>query len=70
MASEFGKTLIEIIEDDPLYEGVWKKGDVVEVWMSHNDYVSQVPPGFRVLAVSLKSRTIAMMGTYNPIHTI
>ena len=49
---EFGRAEIEILEDSPLFEGVWAKGGRATVWMSHGDRVTHLPPGFRVAAAS------------------
>jgi GMP synthase (glutamine-hydrolysing) len=49
---EFGRAEIDIIEDSPLFEGVWAKGGRATVWMSHGDRVTKLPPGFRVAARS------------------
>ncbi len=50
---EFGRADIEIVEDSPLFEGFWQKGDCDDhVWMSHGDTVSALPDGFGVIAVS------------------
>jgi GMP synthase (glutamine-hydrolysing) len=57
---EFGRAEIEITEDSPLFEGVWKKGERYPVWMSHGDRVTQLPKGFRVLGTS-KNAPIAMI---------
>ena len=49
---EFGRAEIEIIDDTPLFDGVWSKGDRDQVWMSHGDRVAKLPEGFRVVAIS------------------
>ena len=46
--SEYGKTLLEI-KNGTIFEGVPKESIV---WMSHTDYVSKVPDGFTVTAVT------------------
>lgn len=51
-AAEFGRAEIEIVDDCPLFEGIWRKGARDEVWMSHGDKITKVPPGFRVVARS------------------
>jgi len=51
-AAEFGRAEIEIIADSPLFAGVWSPGDRDTVWMSHGDKITQVPPGFEVIARS------------------
>ncbi len=35
-----------------LFDGVWEKGERHQVWMSHGDRVTAIPPGFKVVAVS------------------
>jgi len=50
--AEFGRAEIEIVEDCALFQGVWKKGERDEVWMSHGDKITAIPNGFRVVARS------------------
>jgi GMP synthase (glutamine-hydrolysing) len=50
---EFGRAELEITEDCNLFAGVWKKGERDTVWMSHGDRVTQLPPGFRVVGISM-----------------
>jgi GMP synthase (glutamine-hydrolysing) len=49
---EFGRAEIEVTETCSLFEGFWPKGTKDQVWMSHGDRVTAIPPGFRVVAVS------------------
>src|SRR5699024_2907341 len=49
---EFGRAFVEVAQDSPLFEGVWPKGSRHQVWMSHGDRVTRLPPGFRVIAAS------------------
>jgi GMP synthase (glutamine-hydrolysing) len=49
-AREFGRADIEVVEESPLLEGVWKVGDKDHVWMSHGDKIVAIPSGFRVIA--------------------
>jgi len=49
---EFGRAFIDIADDCALFHGVWQKGAREQVWMSHGDRVTRLPPGFRVVAVS------------------
>ena len=39
-----------MIDDCALFHGVWAKGAREQVWMSHGDRVTRLPPGFRVVA--------------------
>ncbi len=36
----------------PCFDGVWPTGAREQVWMSHGDRVTRLPPGFRAVAVS------------------
>lgn len=49
---EFGRAFLDITEDCDLYDGVWKKGDREQVWMSHGDRVITLPEGFEVVGTS------------------
>ncbi|MEZ5901148.1 MAG: glutamine-hydrolyzing GMP synthase [Hyphomicrobiaceae bacterium] len=49
---EFGRALVEVMRDSPLFEGVWVKGERHQVWMSHGDRVTKLPSGFEVIATS------------------
>ena len=51
-AAEFGRAEIEIVDDCPLFQGIWPKGARDVVWMSHGDKITKIPPGFRVVARS------------------
>ena len=49
---EFGRAFIEIVDDCQLFNGLWKKGEKHQVWMSHGDRVDSLPEGFRTVAVT------------------
>ncbi|HXQ66665.1 MAG TPA: glutamine-hydrolyzing GMP synthase [Alphaproteobacteria bacterium] len=49
---EFGRAFVEVTGDSVLSDGVWKKGERQQVWMSHGDRVVRLPPGFRAVGVS------------------
>ncbi len=49
---EFGRAFVDVVDDCPLFDGVWRKGNRYQVWMSHGDRVVRLAPGFRVVAVS------------------
>ncbi|MGE4213458.1 MAG: glutamine-hydrolyzing GMP synthase [Anaerotignaceae bacterium] len=55
--SEYGKTEVTLDTNTKLFKGVEGK----EIcWMSHTDYISQVPQGFKVTATSVTCPTAAM----------
>ncbi len=49
---EFGRAWVEVADECALFHGVWSKGGREQVWMSHGDRVTALPPGFRVVATS------------------
>ena len=49
---EFGRAFLTVTDDCKLFEGLWKKGERAQVWMSHGDRVNRLPEGFRVVGVS------------------
>jgi GMP synthase (glutamine-hydrolysing) len=49
---EFGRAYVDIADDCALFHGIWAKGGREQVWMSHGDRVTKLPPGFRVVATS------------------
>ena len=51
-AREFGRAELQIIDDTPLFEGVFQVGEKAPVWMSHGDRVTRLPPGFRAVGIS------------------
>ncbi len=49
---EFGRAWLDVVDDCALFHGVWERGAREQVWMSHGDRVTRLPPGFRVVGVS------------------
>ena len=49
---EYGRALVEVKHKSPLTDGVWQPGERHQVWMSHGDRVTKLPPGFSVAGVS------------------
>jgi GMP synthase (glutamine-hydrolysing) len=49
---EFGRAFVDVVEPCALFRGVWSTGAREQVWMSHGDRVTALPPGFRAVAVS------------------
>jgi GMP synthase (glutamine-hydrolysing) len=47
---EFGRAHIDIAADCALFHGAWSPGTREQVWMSHGDRVTGLPPGFSVVA--------------------
>jgi GMP synthase (glutamine-hydrolysing) len=57
---EFGRAEVEVTEETPLFDGVWRKGERYPVWMSHGDRVTKLPEGFRAVGTSVNA-PIAMI---------
>ena len=55
--SEYGKTATSYTVDNPLFEELPQEGIS---WMSHRDYINQVPEGFRVIAATAHCPVAAM----------
>ena len=49
---EFGRAEIDIVDNCPIFSGVWEKGARDHVWMSHGDKIKCIPEGFRTVGVS------------------
>ena len=49
---EFGRAEVLVQKPSAIYEGVWDLGSEHQVWMSHGDRVTQLPPGFEVIGTS------------------
>jgi GMP synthase (glutamine-hydrolysing) len=49
---EFGRAFLDVIEPCALFDGVWQPGAREQVWMSHGDRVTRLPPGFRAVGIS------------------
>ena len=43
---EFGRAYVDVPEPSALFRGVWATGAREQVWMSHGDRVTALPPGF------------------------
>ncbi|HBD91248.1 MAG TPA: GMP synthase (glutamine-hydrolyzing) [Gemmobacter sp.] len=51
-SGEFGRAFIEVKKSCALFDGLWNEGERHQVWMSHGDKVTQLAPGFEVVATS------------------
>jgi len=49
---EFGRAFVKLAEPSALFEGIINPGEETEVWMSHGDRVTALPPGFHVQGAS------------------
>ncbi|RIA35556.1 GMP synthase (glutamine-hydrolysing) [Hephaestia caeni] len=51
-SGEFGHAFIDILDSCVLFDGLWAEGESHQVWMSHGDKVTELAPGFRIVASS------------------
>jgi GMP synthase (glutamine-hydrolysing) len=49
---EFGRAFVDVVAESGLTRGVWAPGAREQVWMSHGDRVTRLPPGFAAVATS------------------
>ena len=49
---EFGRAFVDITGACGLFDGVWALGERHQVWMSHGDAITELPPGYRAVATS------------------
>jgi GMP synthase (glutamine-hydrolysing) len=49
---EFGRAFVDVTEPCRLFQDVWEPGGREQVWMSHGDRVTVLPPGFRTVGTS------------------
>lgn len=61
-AREFGHATVDVVHADALFAGLSDHGGAprLDVWMSHGDHVSQVPPGFSITALTDRIPVAAM----------
>lgn len=64
---EYGKTEVKIDNNSPLFDGI-KETD--QSWMSHTDYVSQIPEGFKIIATTDQCPVAAMANEEKKIYGV
>ena len=57
---EFGKAFIKIKSKSKIFEGIYKKNNEYQVWMSHGDKVSKLPKSFSVIASTPNAKYAAI----------
>ncbi|HEY4201581.1 MAG TPA: glutamine-hydrolyzing GMP synthase [Devosiaceae bacterium] len=50
--AEYGRAEVRVEKSSALYDGIWEPGTEHQVWMSHGDRVTAIPPGFEVVGTS------------------
>ncbi|MDZ7315638.1 MAG: glutamine-hydrolyzing GMP synthase [candidate division KSB1 bacterium] len=61
---EYGRAVIEVLEDDELFHGLPPR---LDVWMSHGDHLTRMPNGFCAIAKTANSPIAAMKHERLPI---
>ncbi|MDP4115791.1 MAG: glutamine-hydrolyzing GMP synthase [Bacteroidota bacterium] len=64
---EYGKAILEITEDSKLFAGVSPK---TTVWMSHGDYLTKYPEGFKVTSISEHSPICSLENSDRQIYGV
>ena len=64
---EYGKTEVKIDNKSPLFDGI-KESD--QSWMSHTDYVSEIPEGFKIIATTDQCPVAAMANEEKKIYGV
>ncbi len=67
---EFGRAFIDIKAPSALFDGVFDVGTSEQVWMSHGDKITALPPGFEVIAVSEGSPFAAIANEQRKIYGV
>jgi GMP synthase (glutamine-hydrolysing) len=66
---EYGPARIEVLEPVGLFRGL-RKGEHLDVWMSHGDKVSAAPQGFRVIGKTANSPFCAVADPLRRLYAI
>src|SRR5438445_3156972 len=65
---EFGRADLEVRADSCLFESTWATGERHQVWMSHGDRITKMPPGFMVAGVSPNAQFEVIQDEERNIH--
>ena len=65
---EFGKAFIKIKKNSKIFEGIYKKNNKYQVWMSHGDKVSKLPKSFSVIASTSNAKFAAIANENKKIY--
>lgn len=64
---EFGKARLQLLTESPLWQDVPQES---QVWMSHQDSVTKLPPDFRVIGETVSGSLAALEHLERPIYTL
>ncbi|HVT62898.1 MAG TPA: glutamine-hydrolyzing GMP synthase [Legionellaceae bacterium] len=66
-AREFGYAELSVLEADPLFANVqYKDAQLLDVWMSHGDKVTAIPPDFKIICTTINTPIAGMAHTQKP----
>jgi GMP synthase (glutamine-hydrolysing) len=64
---EYGRAILDVVEASPLFNSLRKES---EVWMSHGDYLTELPAGFKIIAKSDHSPIAAVANETKRIYGV
>jgi GMP synthase (glutamine-hydrolysing) len=64
---EYGKAILNVVENSPLFNGAAIES---KVWMSHGDYLTELPKGFKIIAKSNHSPIGAVANESEKIYGV
>lgn len=64
---EYGKSELNIVDNSGVFEDL---GDKLNCWMSHTDFISELPKGFKVIAKTESCPVAAMKNKDNNIYAL
>ena len=65
---EFGKAFIKIKSKSKIFEGIYKKNNEYQVWMSHGDKINKLPKSFSVIASTSNAKFAAIANEEKKIY--
>ena len=65
---EFGKAFIKIKRKSKIFEGIYKKNNQYQVWMSYGDKVNKLPKLFKVIASTSNAKFAAIVNEDKKIY--
>src|SRR5262249_26856948 len=67
---EVGRNFLKVTAQSKLFDGLWPIGTAHQVWMSHGDRISAIPPGFEVIGTSENAPFAAIQNDKRRIYGI
>ena len=67
---EYGDATLNVIDPDPLFEGIAGAGAALPCWMSHGDKVLAPPPGFDIVATTESTPIAAMVNSARKLYGV